>query len=106
MRDPRSGNGGVALYRSSGGPLSLDPRVPFSCRPGQSQVEPPGARQEMVLWSASSWPSFVAASASTHTFPYSGDSYSPGVRTEYKAELALVGHEAAELTIAKYMHRR
>ena len=48
----------------------------------------------------------VAAYASTHTPPYSGESYSPGVRTEYKAELALVGHEAAELTIAKYMHRR
>src|SRR5262249_37147549 len=41
----------------------------------------------------------VAAYASTHTPPYSKESYSPGVRTEYKAELALLGHEVAELDL-------
>jgi len=39
----------------------------------------------------------VAASASTHTLPYSGESYSPGVRTEYKAgELARATLESFE----------
>src|SRR5262249_13230533 len=47
----------LALYRPSGGPLSLEPRAPFSCRPGQSRREPPRALRSRVLWSASSWPS-------------------------------------------------
>ena len=58
----------MALYRSSGGPLSLEPPLPFSCRPGQSASKPPGAGWSTVLWSASSWPSCVAA-RSTHTLP-------------------------------------
>jgi len=57
---PRSVNGRFALYRPSGGLLSLEPSAPFSCRPGHSAAEPPGARRETVLWSASSswnaWP--------------------------------------------------
>ena len=68
--------------------------MPFSCRLGQSWLEPPGARGDMVLWSASSWPSCVAASASTHTLPDSGEGYSPGVRTEYKGAFM----EAANMT--------
>src|SRR6516165_1778346 len=48
-RDPGAVNGGFALYRSSRGPLSLEPRMPFSCRPGQSSGEPPGARRGVVL---------------------------------------------------------
>jgi hypothetical protein len=47
----------------------------------------------------------VAAYAPTHTPPYSGESYSPGVRTEYQAELTLLGYQVAELTVARYMHR-
>src|SRR4029450_12618672 len=38
-----------------GGPLSLEPLAPFSCRPGQSQREPRRARRSKVLCSASSW---------------------------------------------------
>jgi ABC transporter substrate binding protein len=51
----------LALYRPSGGPLSLEPLAPFSCRPGQSAAKPPGALRGKVLWSASSWPLRLAA---------------------------------------------
>jgi hypothetical protein len=85
---PRSGNGGLALYRSSGGPLSLEPLAPFSCRPGQSFSEPPGARRATVLWSASSWPSRVTSHHLHPDLPCSGEGYSLlsySGRTEYKA---------------------
>src|SRR5712691_423135 len=61
-RDRGAGTARFALYRPSGGRLSLEPVAPFSCRPGQSRRKPPGAPRSKVLWSASSWPSCVAAS--------------------------------------------
>ena len=48
-----------------------------------------GARATLVLWSASSWPSWAAAYACTHTLPDSGEGYSPRVRTEYKGDYAV-----------------
>ena len=48
-----------------------------------------GARGTLVLWSASSWPSWVAAYACTHTLPDSGEGYSPGVRTKYKEDFGI-----------------
>src|SRR5262249_44943675 len=51
---PWSVNGWFALYRPSGGQLSLEPSTPFSCRPGHSWREPPRALHSAVLWSASS----------------------------------------------------
>src|SRR3990172_11861499 len=41
VRPAKKLNGRLALYRSSLGPLSMEPSVPFSCRPGQSPVDPP-----------------------------------------------------------------
>ncbi|PYN44183.1 MAG: hypothetical protein DME00_25415 [Candidatus Rokuibacteriota bacterium] len=65
----------MALYRPSGGPLSLEPRAPSSCRLGQSRRKPPGALRSRVLWSASSWPSCVGrlAFVSPVTLAFAGD---------------------------------
>src|SRR5213594_3625441 len=63
MPGRRAGTARLALYRPSGGPLSLEPPAPFSCRPGQSRREPPRALRSRVLWSASSWPSCVGCLA-------------------------------------------
>jgi len=62
-------NGRLPLYRSSGGPLSLEPRAPFSCRPGQSVVEPPGTPTRRVLRSTSSASAPSAASPSVRSSP-------------------------------------
>jgi hypothetical protein len=84
----------LPLYRPSGGRLSLEPSAPFSCRPGQSGAEPPGAREGSVLSSASAWPSCVAPFPPPSALCFLGREGSPLLssdsgRMEYKRGFAV-----------------